>query len=86
MPEIQRELTIVRGAATTVLHRARQLEEQLKPIIRQYPEAIREEPMKMPGEDTFPVNSPLGQEVRGIYQELQLAEDMLDRLLNRVAV
>jgi hypothetical protein len=86
MPEVPREVNIIRGAALNVQQRARELSEQLGPITRQYPESVSDQVKPIGENDNFPVNSPLGQELRLIYKELQETEDILSRAIHRLAV
>lgn len=79
MAEIPRELTMLKGAVSSLHSSANDLLGKISPTIREEPEndGLSEIPTK------FPVHSEVGKAVREIYDEVSTIENKLARAYHR---
>lgn len=81
MNEVPRELTMLRGAVSSLHGVAGDLLGQIAPVVRDEPEndtALREIPTK------FPVTTEVSRLLRDIYDEVSTIESKLARARNRI--
>jgi hypothetical protein len=67
MPEIIREITMIRGALTAIDHRWEELVSKVSPVRMQRPEMVDS---SVPVQDNLSVYSPIARELRAIYEEV----------------
>lgn len=93
-PEVARELTMLRGAATSVdmkLHEAFEelnlLFQTLKPVLDQSPKPTRDVPLQgQAAQSAPPVTTGVGADMRHVYNHLGSLEEQLDTLAVRIRV
>lgn len=83
MPEVPREITMIRGALEGVGRRVDDLRNQLKIVRLQKPEAVSE---STKGDEPWPVYSDLGKQLRDVYREISQIEDALSGLTGELAL
>lgn len=82
MPQVRRELVMLRGALSSVHTKANELIEQLPDFMRQEPENDTAKLMEIPTE--MPVTSPFAQELRELTNECSTIEQKLARASYRL--
>jgi hypothetical protein len=82
IPEVLREVTMIRGALSGVEHRWEELVIQLRPVRQQRPEMVSPDSPQ----DSFAVYSPLAKDLREIYAEVSRIEDWIVSLIGELGL
>jgi hypothetical protein len=83
-PELPREITILKGAVSSVDKRVRELIDRLEPVLRPT-EPTAEVAAKL-GSDSLPVSTRYAVELRDIQHELSRLEDVVSYVLHRLEI
>lgn len=83
MPEIHRELAMLRGAFTSLESRTREMLEKVKPVVRSVDPRPSEVEMKI-AEDHFQVRTSIGTVLRELTQEVSRLEDDVAGVIFRI--